>query len=49
VNRYAEDALNLIMPKLGITPVDARGYFCMELDTTQDLAVIEKYSAAQTG
>ena len=43
VSCYAEDALNTLMPGLGLCPFYIRNKFCMEIDTYEDLEIASSH------
>lgn len=40
-NVYAEEALNSVLNNIKLTPVDLQGQLCMEVDTPEDLALLQ--------
>ena len=39
---YAEEALNTVLDKLVLKPLDVKGDLCMEVDTPEDLSLLKK-------
>lgn len=44
---YAEEALNKVLNKIFLRPLDIKGRLCMEVDTMDDLMLLRKKIAAQ--
>lgn len=40
-NVYAEEALNTVLKKIYLKPIDLKGRLCMEIDTLDDLAILK--------
>ena len=40
-NVYAEEALNSVLNDIRLTPIDLKGALCMEVDTHEDLTVLQ--------
>ena len=41
INVYAEEALNTVLNDIRLTPIDLKGELCMEVDTPEDLALLQ--------